>query len=150
MDDAAGPTPGASRSLDVAGGGRLYPVAAGTSVGRRPSPALGTTARSRQTDASSGPSRPCGAAADGGNARQRTKTLRALAGSTPREPVGSCSSLPGPEKGRVRRRFSPNHSHYAGFADHGAALAAVKSQAKGAPTLLPARVCLQAPSSVQL
>ena len=44
LDDAAGAAPGASRSLDLAGRGRLHPAAAGTAVGRRPPPALGAAA----------------------------------------------------------------------------------------------------------
>ena len=105
LDDAARPPSRASRPLDLAGRGRLHPVAAGAAVGRRSPPALGAAPGSGQADTSSRPACPFRAAADGGHAGPRAKTVRALAGPTHREPVGARHPLPGPEKGRVRPEF---------------------------------------------
>ena len=109
LDDTAAAPPPASRSLDLAGRGRLHPVALGTAGSCRPPPAVGAAAGSRQADAVPRPACSFRAAADGGHTSQSAKTVRTRTRPSQGQPIRAGSSLSGVETRRLSGAFALAH-----------------------------------------
>jgi hypothetical protein len=113
MDHTSGAPSRAGRPVDVAGSSGFHPTQAGA-VGRCGSTsALGETLRHRPPDTDSGPPRRFGAFGATWHAGEAAETLRKIARTAKRPPLGPGETLPG----RQEDRLNPHeHSERGSFA----------------------------------
>src|SRR5215210_4701024 len=104
MDRAEGKAPRAGGQVDLAGALSLRPTEAGPLVRGGPPSAVGAPAARPAADAVSDASGFRDTAGSGGHPGEGAETLREIAGTAQRAPLGPGEALPGAQERRLNRR----------------------------------------------